>query len=70
MDNMLGMKRDALGDTTYKFLLAYWAAVNDLAERAEHGSQQEGSPLLWEDGRRLVFQTLLVMVELKAALSA
>lgn len=67
---VLGTKGAALGDTTRSFLVAYWQAVNDLAERAEHGSQREGSPLLWDDGRRLVFQTLSVMVELKAALSA
>jgi hypothetical protein len=66
----LRAKGPALGDTTRTFLVAYWQAVNDLAERAEHGSQREGSPLLWDDGRRLVFQTLLVMVELQAALSA
>jgi hypothetical protein len=66
-------REGVVGRTTRKFLLSYlshWETVNDLAERAEHGSQREGSPLLWDDGRRLVFQTLLVMVELKAALSA
>ena len=67
---VIGAKGPALGDTTRSFLLAYWQTVNDLTERAEHGSQREGSPLLWDDGRRLAFQTLSVMVELKAALSA
>jgi hypothetical protein len=67
---ILETKKDAVGGSTRKFLAAYWEMVNDLGERAEHGSQREGSPLLWDDGRRLVFQTLSVMVELKAALSA
>jgi hypothetical protein len=72
---VLERHKASLGKTTVRFLNvyweavnAYWEAVNDLAERAEHGSQQEDRPLLWEDGRRLVFQTLLVMVELAAAL--
>jgi hypothetical protein len=64
---VLESHRASVGRTTEGFLNAYWAAVNDLAERAEHGSQREGCPLLWEDARRLVFQTLLVIVELAAA---
>ena len=72
---VLQSRRSSLGQTTERFLNAYWETVNaywetvnDLAERAEHGSQREGRPLLWEDARRLVFQTLLVMVELAAAM--
>ena len=64
---VLSAERSKLGETTEAALNAYWQAVNDLAERAVHGSQREGRPLLWEDGRRLVFQTLLGMVEIAAA---
>lgn len=64
---VLSAERSTLGKKTEAALNAYWEAVNDLAERAEHGSQREGRPLLWEDARRLVFQTLLVMVEVAAA---
>jgi hypothetical protein len=71
---VLERHKASVGKTTARFLdvyweavNAYWEAVNDLAERAEHGSQREQRPLLWEDARRLVFQTLLVMVELAAA---
>ena len=65
--SVLSARRSVVGKTTEDFLIAYWGTVSDLAQRAEHGSQREDRPLLWEDGRRLVFQTLLVMVELAAA---
>lgn len=53
-----------LGDA----LITYWAAVNELVQRQEHGAQKEGDPLLWEDARRVVFQTLFVMYEVDRAL--
>ena len=64
---VLEPRRSSIGKTTEKFLIAYWGTVYDLANMGEHGSRREGRPLLWEDARRLVFQTLLVMVELAAA---
>jgi hypothetical protein len=45
-------------------LLSYFGAVSDLVQRQEHGGQREGQALKWEDARRVVFQTLLVMYEL------
>jgi hypothetical protein len=45
-------------------LLAYWGTVIDLIQREEHGGQKEGKPLVWEDGRRVVFQTSVVMFEI------
>ena len=50
-------------------LVAYWGTVADLAQRQEHGAQKEGDPLVWEDARRVVFQTLVVMFEIDRALS-
>jgi hypothetical protein len=47
-----------------KALADYWDTVSDLAQRQEHGSKREGEQLVWEDARRLVFQTLFCMVEL------
>jgi hypothetical protein len=47
-----------------KALLAYWGTVNDLVQRQEHGGQKEREPLKWEDGRRVVFQTAVVMFEI------
>lgn len=50
-------------------LLAYWKAVSGLAQRQEHGAQKEGRQLVWEDGRRVVFQTAIVMFEVDRALT-
>jgi len=47
-------------------LLALWGTVHDLAQRQEHGAQKEGPPLGWEDGRLLVFHTVVVMFEFDA----
>jgi hypothetical protein len=61
-----------LGTTAAAFLgalLAYWGTVSDLVQRQEHGAQKEGRPLVWEDGRRVVFQTAVVMFEVDRALS-
>jgi hypothetical protein len=42
-------------------MVDYWNALVDLHQRQEHGAQRQGQPLTWEDGRRVVFQTILVM---------
>ncbi len=46
-----------------KALLQYWGTVSDLVQRQEHGALKEGDELKWEDARRAVFQTALVMYE-------
>ncbi|MCC5934806.1 MAG: hypothetical protein JJU35_11185 [Balneolales bacterium] len=59
------------GETVKPFLdalLAYWGTLSDLANRQAHGNEKEGEALTWEDARRLVFQTVNVMVELDRAL--
>jgi hypothetical protein len=48
-------------------LLPYWGTVSDLVQRQEHGAQKEGEPLTWEDARRVVFQTAIVMFEIARA---
>ncbi len=50
-------------------LLSYWGTVSDLAQRQEHGGQKEGEPLVFEDARRLVFHTAVVMMEIDRALT-
>jgi hypothetical protein len=50
-------------------LVAYWATVSALVQRQVHGAQKEGRPLIFEDGRRVVFQTAIVMFEVDRALS-
>lgn len=61
---------ESLGDATKEMLdalLVYWGTVSDLAQRQEHGASRDKAPLEWEDSRRLVFQTLLVMYEIDRA---
>lgn len=69
---VLEQQANQLGQTERPFLdalLAYWGTVSDLVQRQEHGGQKEGEPLVWEDGRRVVFQTAIVMFEIDRALS-
>ncbi len=50
-------------------LVTYWKTVIDLIQREEHGGQKEGSQLVWEDGRRVVFQTAVVMFEIDCSIT-
>ena len=59
-----------LGKTHRAFLdalLAYWGTVSDLVQRQEHGALREQEPLTWEDARRVVFQTAIIMFEIAQA---
>jgi hypothetical protein len=72
MRAVLNHRKDSLGDKETAFLdalLAYWGTVIDLIQREEHGGQKEGIPLVWEDGRRVVFQLAVVMFEIDHSLS-
>lgn len=70
--------KSQLGDREKVFLLAvtayldalleYWRSVSGLIQRQEHGNQKVGSELTWEDARRAVFQTGIVLFELDRAL--
>jgi hypothetical protein len=69
---VLDQRKDNLGETEIACLdalLAYWGTVIDLIQREEHGSKKEGKPLVWEDGRRVVFQTAIVMFEIDRSLA-
>lgn len=64
-------KKKETGTTLRPFLDAlysYWYALSNLVQRQEHGGQKEGEPVNWEDSRRVVFQTVNVMVELDRTL--
>ncbi len=68
---VLELKPAQLGATKKDFLeelLAYWGTVNDLIQRHEHGTHREGKQLVWEDARRVVFQTMVVIVEINRTL--
>jgi hypothetical protein len=68
----LNNSRGRLGETVADMLDAlavYWGTVSDLAQRQEHAAGREGESLGWEDARRLVFHTALVMYELDRTLN-
>lgn len=61
----------AFGDTMERFLgtlVDHWESVILLVQRQVHGMQKK-QELVWEDGRRVVFQTLVTMVEIDRALT-
>ncbi|MEN3282093.1 MAG: hypothetical protein V7607_3233 [Solirubrobacteraceae bacterium] len=49
-------------------LIPYWGTISDLAQRQEHGAEREGEDLTGEDGRRVVFQVMLLMYEIDRTL--
>jgi len=69
---VLDLQSQRLG-TTYKpfleTLLSYWGTVSDLIQKQEHGGQREGQTLVWEDARRVVFQTAIVMFEISSGIT-
>jgi hypothetical protein len=50
-------------------LLHYWGTLIDLVSRQEHRASTEAAELNFEDARRVVFQTLVVMFEIDRALN-
>ena len=69
---VLDSLKDQLGSKEKPWLdalLAYWGTVTDLVQRQEHDTQREGGELVWEDGRRVVFQTAVVMFEVDRSVS-
>ena len=68
---VIAAHRDRLGEARrhlLEALVVYWGEVIDLLQRQEHGGQKEGEALTWEDGRRAVFQTAIVMYEIDRTL--
>ncbi len=69
---ILNYRKDKMGETVQEFnnaILAYWGTLNDLIQRQEHGAQKENEYLTWEDSRRVVFQSMIVMYELDRSIS-
>lgn len=69
--SVLNTKTESLGTTVkplMEALIAYWGTASDLIQRQEHGGQKKGKPLIWEDGRRVVFNSAIVMAEIDRAL--
>lgn len=71
LKTVFGFNSAQLGTTKKDFLealLAYWGTVNDLIQRQEHGAYKDGEQLVWEDARRVVFQTMIIMFEIDKTL--
>jgi hypothetical protein len=71
MRSVIDKQKGNLGSKERTFLdalMGYWGTVIDLIQREEHGGIKEGEPLEWEDGRRVVFQTAIIMFEIDRSL--
>lgn len=71
LKSIVELKKSQIGTTLAPLLdalIVYWGTVNDLVQRQEHANLKEGKPLIWEDGRRVVFQTAIVMFEISEAM--
>jgi hypothetical protein len=69
---VIAARKPNLSDGVASFLdalLAYWGTVSDLVQRQEHGSQKEGGELSWDDARRVLLYTAMVMSECDRVLS-
>jgi hypothetical protein len=66
LSSLLDSRRPRLGDSRCDLLQSlcrYWRVLDDVVQRHAPGAQRAGQPLRWEDGRRIVVLTALVMVE-------
>jgi hypothetical protein len=64
---VLEAQRRRVGETATNMLnalVAYCGTISDLAQRQEHTGTPAGERLKWEDARRLVSQTLVVIYEI------
>jgi hypothetical protein len=61
--------RQDLSDKVRELALAYVGTASDLAQRQEHGAFRANEPLTAEDGRRVVFHTMLAMYEVHQTLT-
>lgn len=69
---VLNLRKDRFGEREREFLealLTYWVRVSKLVQRQEHGTQPGGEAFIWDDARRVVFHTAIVMVEIDQSLS-
>ena len=71
LGSVLRSARHPIGEKTSVFIDAlegYYSALSDLVDRGEHGAAKIGEPVAWDDARRVVFHTLIVMYEVDRAL--
>lgn len=61
-----------IGKTIPKFIdrfYSYIDIVNDLVQKQEHGASKESEDLSWNDSRRVVFHTALIMLEVDSLIT-
>jgi len=71
LGKIIAVKSKELGETERKFLKGlhkYLDVTNDLIQKQVHGAQKEKLQLVWKDGRRVVFQTMMFMYEVSQSL--
>lgn len=71
LKKIIEAKSQKLGEAEKKFLnglLEYFKGMNELIQKQEHDAQKEKIQLVWEDGRRVVFQTMMLMYEVSRSL--
>lgn len=72
LSGVLIRRHDSVGEKTRVLLdrlFEFWIAACDFVQRQEHAGQREKERLRWEDGRRVVFQTAVVMFEIDRTLN-
>jgi len=73
LDAVIDLFKPKVGEKRSNLLHAlvnYWFAASAIAERQEHGADKAGDPVTWEDARRVVFHTAIVMFEIDLALGS
>jgi hypothetical protein len=68
LKSLIKFKSPSLSSAVSGFLealLAYFGSLDDLIQRQVHGALKEGQQLQWEDARRIVFQSAVVMYEIE-----
>jgi hypothetical protein len=65
MKPALGKKEEEWSSSLFE----YWAGVSGLVQRVTHAAEKQGEPIVWNDARRVVFQTLTLLYEVDDFLS-
>ncbi len=61
-----------IGKTLPKFIERFYSyidIINDLVQKQEHGASKENVNLTWNDSRRVVFHTALIMLEVDSLIT-
>lgn len=68
---VIEVRRQSIGKTRFDVLLAffeYWSKVVDLVQRQEHSGLREGEDVTWDDARRVVLHTAVLLTDVAQAM--